>query len=514
MSLKFIINNIEYQFTKNNSNNHIIERVDGIPIDNRKEVARQFLRNYGYDESFFKNQITNALERKVYKILLNDGKIINKNTNVIRMPKTIKTNKNREPINMGNVILLNKPFLGGWLDKKGNIGHEIIDFLKTDYGDYYIYNNPWGVCPDDIWVDGTKNLVRNKRECYIGKYLVLTSEERGNDFDILYVIELEEKLHRYHTTTLVDKTYFRKSQEAMVKIMHDRLIMYNGKYLDKIYKDDDSLYVTFKGKRIYKAIEPILVTGLEYNFQRNKGYLYDDKFPDDYNYVENLINDSIYNGRLVEFTPRKANNETIAKLNARKTFLDLIALQDNEQVFTNMLYSILKQGDLLKRFCNRFKEDKFFDSNSTYNVFRETKVVDGRMDVCADGKNQRVIIENKVYSGLNGIKSYDNTTQLSTYYNWGKEKELEPLCFVIAPNFRIEEIKREIIKLDSDMQNIYLIKTYGDVASFIEDEFEKGNLNSSYEFYDLIPQIISAFRNLSYLTKEDLYARMFLEATN
>lgn len=85
-----------------------------------------------------------------------------------------------------------------------------------------------------------------------------------------------------------------------------------------------------------------------------------------------------------------------------------------------------------------------------FNVFRETKVVDGRMDVCAENDRQRVIIENKVYSGLNGLKPADNETQLSTYYHWGIEKELEPLCMVVAPNFRVSEISREIEKKRSN----------------------------------------------------------------
>ena len=113
---------------------------------------------------------------------------------------------------IGNVILLNKLFLGGWLDKQGNIGHEIIDFLFTDNGEHYVYNNPLGVCPKDIWIDGTK-FPRSKEEKYLGKYMVLTSEKRGKDFDILYVIELAEKLHRFSAPK--DKTKLRNIQKKI-----------------------------------------------------------------------------------------------------------------------------------------------------------------------------------------------------------------------------------------------------------------------------------------------------------
>ena len=136
------------------------------------------------------------------------------------------------------------------------------------------------------------------------------------------------------------------------------------------------------------------------------------------------------------------------------------------------------------------------------------------MDVCAESRSQRVIIENKVYSGLNGVRPADNTTQLSTYYSWGIDGKVEePLCFVVAPDFKINEIKREIYEKDNNMLEIYQINTYGDIADFIEEEYSNGNILVSYAYYGLIPQIINTFRNLSYSTKEDLYAKRFLNAT-
>lgn len=411
----------------------------------------------------------------------------------------------------GHVILLNKPFLGGWLDDEGNIGHEIIDFLFTDNNEYFVYNNPWGACPDNIWVEGTTKLVRNSKEKYIGKYMVLTSETRNKDFDILYVIELKEKLHRYHIKK--EESLDVRCPKEMVGLIKELNAVYNGRYLYDIF-EYESLCLTFRGNKIYKAVQPITITGLNYNFQRNKGYIYNDQYPNDYSIVLSTIENAIADGKLVDFTPRNVNREQIGDLNANKTFLDLISMQDSEQVYTNILHSLLEQGDLLKHFCLRFKEDKAFDFDGVFKVFRETKVVDGRMDVCAESENQRIIIENKVYSGLNGLKPVDNKTQLSTYYDWGKIKKIDPLCFVVAPNFRLGDIKTEISNLDPLMKPVYLVKTYGDIADFIEKEYSEGNIPQDYTYYSLIPQIINAFKNFSYSTKEDLYARKFLEATN
>lgn len=410
----------------------------------------------------------------------------------------------------GHVVLLNKLFSGGWLDEDGHIGHEIIDFLLTDDGKYFVYNNPWGACPNDIWIDGTKMLERNSEEKYTGKYMVLTGPTKGHDFDIVYVIELEEKLHRFHTSK--DENIYTSHQKEVIQMMKNLDIKYNGKYLNEIY-GVESLHLTFIGSKIFKTDSPIRISGLSYKFQRNKGYIYDDKNPDDYLALINKIETSIKDGSLSPFIPRKADQMNARFLNTNKTFFDLAGIQDSEQAYTNILKNILEQGDLLKEFCNRFRCNRPFDSTGHFMVFKETKVVNGRMDVCAESKNQRIVIENKVLSGLNGIRPEDNTSQLSTYFNWAKKKSFDPLCFAIVPNYRINEIKREIIVEDPKMESVYILVSYGDLAGFIEAEFDKGMFSKNYTFYSLIPQIIDGFRNNSYSTKENLYARMFLNAT-
>jgi hypothetical protein len=321
---------------------------------------------------------------------------------------------------------------------------------------------------------------------------------------------LEEKLHRFHTSK--DENIYTSYQKEVIKMMKNLDIKYNGKYLNEIY-GFESLYLTFIGSKIFKADSLIRISGLSYKFQRNKGYIYDDKNPDDYLALINKIETSIKDGSLSPFIPRKADQMNARFLNTNKTFFDLAGIQDSEQAYTNILKNILEQGDLLKEFCNRFRCNRPFDSTGHFSVFKETKVVNGRMDVCAESKNQRIVIENKVLSGLNGIRPEDNTSQLSTYFNWAKKKSFDPLCFAVVPNYRINEIKREIIVEDPKMKSVYILVSYGDLADFIEAEFDKGMFSKNYTFYSLIPQIIDGFRNHSYSTKENLYARMFLNAT-
>lgn len=424
--------------------------------------------------------------------------------------------KNRNQITeneaMGNVIILNKQFSGDYLDNEEHIAHEIIDFLSTDDGNHYVYNTPNGVCPDDIWVDGTTNLIRSRREKYSCKYLVLTSEEHGNSFEILYVIELSEKLHRHHVSESEEK-YKRCRNDVIENIIRRRNIKYNGEFLNEIYNNEANLYLTFKARRIYKVQNPISFELFNYNFQRNKGYLYDDKSNEDYRRLNSLIEINIANQNLQEFEPRVVNSNEIDDINIDKTFIDLIKQEDNEQVFTNILHGILKQGELFKHFCNRFRGDRIFNTNEEFDVRSEKTIVKGRMDVCAESDNQRVIIENKINSGLNGVRTEKNSTQLSTYYEWGTKKTTSPLCFVAVPDNRMSEIQREIEEQDPTMINVYQIITYGEIAEFIKYEFDNNCIPETYAHYSLVPQIINAFKRHA-LSKEDNYARMFLDATN
>lgn len=427
------------------------------------------------------------------------------------------------------VIILNKPFLGDWLDKPENIGHEIIDFLSTDSGELYVYNNPYGQCPDDIWVDGTTGFTRATSEKFVAKYLILTSAEHEKDFDILYVVELEEKLHRQHTTKhKVDipddeRKELARRQDAIKEIIRERKISYNGKILYDIYKNDDSLYVTFKAKKIYKANNPIHVSGLTYDFRRNKGYLYsnefeNDEFENDYKTVKDLVEAKKETGELTQFFPSKIDSALIKKLSSNKTFIDLIKQESNEQIFTNVLFSLLSDAGLFKPFCESFKKaDDIFMGNETFDVFREATIVGGRIDVCAESNSQRVVIENKINSGLNGIKPASSETQLNKYYEWALDKKMKPLCFITVPDARKSEISEEIKRFDTrnagpvKMEEVFQPVTYGEIADFIHRQ--KGSIIKSYPYSGLVDEIEKAFRKISKLTSEDLYVRLFLDAT-
>ena len=417
----------------------------------------------------------------------------------------------KKAVSKGGVIIFNKPFLGQWLDDPSHIGHEIIDFFKTDKDEIYVYNSPYGQAPN-------KNIRIGPGGAYNLKYLVLTgpTNTKEKEFEILYVIELEEILHRLayvkhkkeENRSDHERKALEKRQKEVKEIIRNKDIKYNGKYLYEIF--GDNLYVTFKASKIYKVTKPISVKMDKYLYQRNKGVLREDEFGGvngDYSKAIKAIEDSIKDGTLKEYDPPKVTDGMIAPKSDSLTFVDLIMQNNNEQIFTNVIYSLLKDGNLLYAFCREFDKTRQLDSGK-FSIFRESKIVDGRMDICAESANQRIVIENKIYSGLNGKK--DNKTQLSTYHKWAKEKKMDPFCFVIVPDSRKALLKSEISKHDTDMDGVYTLVTYGQLADFLEKQ--KTSL-AGYTYEKYIDDLVKAFNNLSKLTDEDLYARMFLEKT-
>lgn len=70
MGKTFIVDGVEYKIVRNpHTAGPMIARVDNLPIENRKEICRRFLRMHGWTDDMFGNKITNDLERQINKIL-------------------------------------------------------------------------------------------------------------------------------------------------------------------------------------------------------------------------------------------------------------------------------------------------------------------------------------------------------------------------------------------------------------------------------------------------------------
>lgn len=418
--------------------------------------------------------------------------------------------------NKGKVFILNKPFEGSYTDQEGNVAHEIINFFRADNKKIYVYNNPWGHCPNDIEVDESRK--------YKIQYMLLAKkatmskkdEEKSSEFEVTHLIKIRECLH--HESTHDDEEDMKASQTKVREIIRDRGISYGGKRIDEIYgNDDDSLYVTFEAEKIYVPKKTIRIKTPGYKFQRNKGYICSDIHENAFKEIEKntdlkLWKDVTGTYKKIDLTKNQSSSQ--------KTFLDLILKADSEECYTNMLYSLLGWKNTLNLFLERFGNGKTV-YNGDFVVRRELKIPKcgdikgGRTDVCAySGENkekQRVVIENKVFSGLNGVDKANKTTQLTIYHNWAKgATELEPICLISCPDYRVKEIESE---MEQQMKNIYGFVRYSQISSFVSDLIKKQPEHFSgfgYERY--LPDIIAAFAKFGYSEKSEIFEQVFKEA--
>jgi len=215
------------------------------------------------------------------------------------------------------VIVLNKPFIGKWTEKEGNIAHEVIDFFLDDNGNHYIYNLKSGSLREDIKVNGPMGL-----KDFSCKYLVLTSKytSKTKSVNIKYIIELEESLHNLQCPSK-NNIKLNENQVIVKNIIKNRDIKYFGKYIYNIDSDFKDLYVTFKVKKMYKIEGVLTFTAKYYKFQHNKGNLFSDKYKEDFTKLNNLIENVINKGqaktiKLYKITDKNHLEQTIKQLKA------------------------------------------------------------------------------------------------------------------------------------------------------------------------------------------------------
>jgi hypothetical protein len=161
----------------------------------------------------------------------------------------------------------------------------------------------------------------------------------------------------------------------------------------------------------------------------------------------------------------------------------------NDYVFNKFIKYCIDPKNIFPSLVFDFKADdivteKNIKSSSINNDEIETQ--GGIIDLFAENKDNVVIIENKINSGLNGIHLVDGKkeSQLSTYYNKYKDKNL--LCFIMCPDFKVSELKKEIEEVDKEMCNVYEFIPYSKIKDFLETE----NFDN-YFYNDLIGSIIN-----------------------
>ena len=348
---------------------------------------------------------------------------------------------------MSKEILINQLFAGKYLDEGENIGHEVINLFKDDDGRNNLYITPSG------FVSG---------------------------HDIKYVFFVRNTSKR----TTVEVISMAKGIQV-IPIEDNKYIRYAGVSLDRIFNgnlyhgqsDISKQHVTYRAENVYIPRKPIYIT-IDNCFSSEDYVLRLDTskqviIPQGMRTYFSETDDAIAYSQLESIIMNEGlwDDNSTEKLypdggvyNEPPSFLEVIRKEDDENVFSNLLSYFFEYN---RSSFRKFSMDvlSILDMSTAFEIYRETKY---RTDIWIESENDIIVIENKINSGINGIK--DDSSQLNNYYNEAEREAQEnnkrTHYFIFAPNYA----KLDISKFG--MQDVYKVIYYSDIYEFFIKESE------------------------------------------
>ena len=373
-------------------------------------------------------------------------------------------------------------FRGDYLLDK--LGHEVINLFKADNGKHYVYVVPYGhVNPKFAQRIGT----------------ILFAQHVGKD-----------RIEVFAKATVADGPFggvtyssSRKGPNPKLPIMKEQQkkacenITYGGKNIIDIFGydkpgDDQGILVSYEVNNFRRA-----ATEIKFSYRKNdNGYEYINTNKANSTQRTYYSPDHQAGGykRLIE----KINNHSLwAKEDSSKTvgemlqrlqkpmFLSVVKKGNDEIIYSNWLHFYLsKNKKLTKDFASKVLHFDELDQEHC-DCFREAE----HIDLLITDKENIIIIENKIKSGINGKKE-NGESQLSVYMKKAKgeiAKELNiqnPIVrgFILVPDYEYDNIDSERKKLKCGMD--YTAIKYSDVYAFFNEVLKTKRDDKDYPYLE------------------------------
>ncbi|WP_033379045.1 PD-(D/E)XK nuclease family protein [Mesomycoplasma moatsii] len=376
-----------------------------------------------------------------------------------------------------NKYLFNKIFAGKYINF--NLGHELKNFIVSDEGIRYVYVNPWGRI----------NKEKSKNIEYI-IHIIENSNIRQNMFEIVAISEIDKNSnHIIKKDPQFQKIDFHK--------IFDVLFYENSKTKNENFNISfiaNNFYIPKKDKRIYieikkekSNIELInkneVVLSMNFNFGRSL-----------FSYPKNndeIILENFFKQLDIWFDLSKTNNsyKTIPK---ELPFCVISGRVSLELSVSNLLaYFLERDQNLLNKFLKDFLNINI-DEEEKFEIKREEK----NIDILIISQRRIIVIENKIYSHINGIKN-KNESQLNRYFEYvnsdKKYKDLEKHFYLLIPEY--SSIEKEFIT-NLKYGKEYMIVYYKNFYEILKSHQYLKSKNDDYQKF-----IFNEFRqNIKYLT--------------
>ena len=355
-----------------------------------------------------------------------------------------------------------------------NIVHEIINLFKANNGKHYIY----------IVKDG---IIAEKHNDRISDILLTRSIGNKMIEIIAWVKDPKQLIKKEKNINL-----YEKQDEYIDEMQYD--VNYKVR-IDKIFekntykgeKETKAIYATFSANEVVKPKESIFLTYDKNNLVYPNTYFINEKLNNQSQRIYINKNEDVF--RELFKSNNWEKNNTFKKVDidsySRKdnndfNFLKMIKHEYYEPAFSNMFqYYFLKNKKIFKKFAKEVLKVNINVNDEDFEIKRE----EHNIDILIRDKKNIIVIENKIKSGINGLKYNDYgdvvQTQLEKYINYAKcndeddskEKDDEdhphykdrmrkPYFFIFAPNYK--HLKSDKFLKAKD----YKIKTYKEIYDF------------------------------------------------
>ena len=401
------------------------------------------------------------------------------------------------------LIIINRMYAGKYLTEGENIGHEIINLIRSDNGNNYLWLNADGNC------DISKFVNKHGNRIYDEIVMLMVRMYGHRQWKVLAkaVINMDS-LSDYMVPQSSEKYH-----KVQVNKIEEENICYGGQPLNKVFNKNFfngqlqsgiDIYFTFKADNVYFPIlsaENIEKTILDITNisglanQSLRMYLTKDKNLATYSIFNDIIEGKIFQWEK-ENTTEKVSDDFRSNDEDEDCFLKIINEEYRELTFSNLLAYFLKNKRIMLRFAKEVLKLNNFDENS-YSIAREEK----NIDLFISSPNYYIIIENKIRSGLiketknmekkvreyfgvegskplpqkaeellNVFNSSNHHYQTDRYYAYAcgtvDRQDADSLIsgYVLFPNYMLHTISKEIA--DTLFNKNYKMITYREVYEF------------------------------------------------
>ncbi len=353
-------------------------------------------------------------------------------------------------------ILINKLFAGSYLDEGENIGHEIINLFQADDGNNYLYITPSGFVDLKVHpvsrVLFVRNLVGKTTVEVIAKAEQLTPVAREAAENLTYAGVPLRRIFRnniYHGAAS-DPTSAHASFRAG-KFRTPRANMRLILTIDPDFQDDDPSSVVIYFHSTSKAIDN----------QSARKYYSSTSDPEAYRALAAVLGNNDF--WELQNTTTKLTTDYGQRASG-PTFLEIIRKENDELTFSNLLAYYFQYDALsFQKLAREVLGLTAFGRN--FEIIRERN---NNIDLWIESAEDIIVIENKIKSSLNGVKS-DHYSQLNKYQDYTEERISDPeddVCgkvahyYIFTPDYNLFDIAKY------QLEKPYRVVKYSEIYQF------------------------------------------------